>query len=114
MENYRKSFICNNRVKKISSEPDAVIKRVTSGSRGTGPDPWTKVFEFEKRCRKCQQNSNLKENTTLLPSFYYFRVALKNKYKYSKMKRKGRSKYSKKGSESTNLDKKQSILATLA
>ena len=30
MENYRKSFIRNNRVKKISSEPDAVIKRATS------------------------------------------------------------------------------------
>jgi len=36
MENYRKSFIRNNRVKKISSEPDAVIRRATSGSRGIG------------------------------------------------------------------------------
>ena len=27
MENYRKSVIRNNRVKKISSEPDAVIQR---------------------------------------------------------------------------------------
>jgi len=39
MENYRKSFIRNNRVKKISSEPDAVIKRDTSGSRATGSRP---------------------------------------------------------------------------
>jgi len=36
MENYRKIFICNNRVKKISSEPDAVIERVTSGPRAIG------------------------------------------------------------------------------
>jgi len=36
MENYRKSFIRNNRVKKMSSEPDAVIKRATSGSRAIG------------------------------------------------------------------------------
>jgi len=35
-ENYRKSFIRNNRVKKISSEPDAAIKRATSGSRVIG------------------------------------------------------------------------------
>jgi len=43
MENYRKSFIQNNRVKKISSEPDAVIKIATSGSRAIGsrPLPWT-------------------------------------------------------------------------
>ena len=33
MEYYRRSFIRNNRVQKISSEPDAVIKRATSGSR---------------------------------------------------------------------------------
>jgi len=39
MENYRKSFIQNNRVKKISSEPDAVIKRATSGSRAIGSRP---------------------------------------------------------------------------
>jgi len=38
VENYRKSFIGNNRVK-ISSEPDAVIKRATSGSRAIGPRP---------------------------------------------------------------------------
>jgi len=36
IENYRKCFIRNNRVKKISSEPDAVIKRATSGSRAVG------------------------------------------------------------------------------
>ena len=36
MENYRKSLIRNNRVKKISSELDAVIKRATSDSRATG------------------------------------------------------------------------------
>jgi len=36
METYRKSFIRNNRVKKIPSEPDAVIKRATSGSRAIG------------------------------------------------------------------------------
>jgi len=39
MENYRKNFIQNNRVKKISSEPDAVIKRATSGSRAIGCRP---------------------------------------------------------------------------
>jgi len=32
-ENYRKSYIRNNRVEKISSEPGAVINRVTYGSR---------------------------------------------------------------------------------
>ena len=36
MENNRKSFIRNNRVKKIASEPDAVIKKATSGSRAIG------------------------------------------------------------------------------
>ena len=36
MENCRKSFIRNNHVKKISSEPDAVIKRATSDSRAIG------------------------------------------------------------------------------
>ena len=40
MENYRKSLIRNNRVKKISSELDAVIKRATSDSRATGSRPW--------------------------------------------------------------------------
>jgi len=44
MENYRKSFIRNNRVKKISSEPDAVIKRATSGSREVS-DPCCTGFE---------------------------------------------------------------------
>jgi len=39
MENYRKSFIRNNRVKKISSEPDAVVKRTTSDSRAIGSRP---------------------------------------------------------------------------
>jgi len=39
MENYRKSFIRNNRVKKVSSESDAVIKRVTSGSQAIGCRP---------------------------------------------------------------------------
>jgi len=39
MENYRKSFIRNNRVEKISSEPDALIKRATSGSRAIGYRP---------------------------------------------------------------------------
>jgi len=38
MENYRKSFIRNNRVK-ISSEPDAVMKRATSDSRAIGSRP---------------------------------------------------------------------------
>jgi len=37
--NYRKSLIRNNRVKKISTEPDAVIKRATSGSRAIGSPP---------------------------------------------------------------------------
>jgi len=39
IENYRKSFIRNNRVKKISSESDALIKRATSGSRAIGYRP---------------------------------------------------------------------------
>jgi len=39
MEKYRKSFIRNNHVKKISSEPDAIIKRATSGSRAIGSRP---------------------------------------------------------------------------
>jgi len=39
MENYRKSFIRNNCVKKTSSEPDAVIKRATSGSQAIGSRP---------------------------------------------------------------------------
>jgi len=39
MGNYRKTFIQNNRVKKISSEPDAVIKRAASGSRAIGSRP---------------------------------------------------------------------------
>ena len=38
-ENYRKSFLRRNRVNKISSEPDAVIKRATSGSRAIGSWP---------------------------------------------------------------------------
>ena len=40
-ENYRTSFIRNNRVKKMSSESDAVIKRATSGSRAIGSRPLT-------------------------------------------------------------------------
>jgi len=40
MENYI-SFIHNNRVKKISIEPAAIIKRATSGSRATGSRPLT-------------------------------------------------------------------------
>jgi len=39
MESYRKSFIRNNRVKKISNEPDAVIKTATSGPRAIGSRP---------------------------------------------------------------------------
>jgi len=39
MENYRKRFIRNNRIKKISSEPDDVIKRATSGSQVIGSRP---------------------------------------------------------------------------
>jgi len=35
----QQSFIRNNRVKKISSEPDAVIKRATSDSRAIGSRP---------------------------------------------------------------------------
>jgi len=35
----QKSFIRNNRVKKMSSEPDAVIKRATSDSRAIGSRP---------------------------------------------------------------------------
>jgi len=35
----QKNFISNNRVKKVSSEPDAVIKRDTSGSRAIGSRP---------------------------------------------------------------------------
>jgi len=36
----QKNFlICNNRVKKISSEPHAVIKKATSGSRAIGSRP---------------------------------------------------------------------------
>jgi len=42
--NYRKSFICNNRVKKISRKPDAVIKRAISGSRTIGSRPWFRWF----------------------------------------------------------------------
>jgi len=38
-EDYRNSFIRNNRAKKISSEPDAAIKRATSGSRATCSRP---------------------------------------------------------------------------
>jgi len=39
MGNYRKSLIRNNRVKKLSSELDAVIKRATSGLRAIGSRP---------------------------------------------------------------------------
>jgi len=39
MENYRKRFIRYNRVEKISSEPDAVIKIATSDSRAIGSRP---------------------------------------------------------------------------
>jgi len=39
MENYRKILIRTNRVKKISSEHDAVIRRATSGSRAVGSRP---------------------------------------------------------------------------
>jgi len=39
MENYRKSFILKNRVEKISSEPDALIKRATFDSRAIGYRP---------------------------------------------------------------------------
>jgi len=35
----QQSFIRNNRVKKISSEPDAVIKRATSDARAIGSRP---------------------------------------------------------------------------
>jgi len=41
MENYRKRFIHNNRVKKISSEPDGVIKRATSGSQAWVAEPFS-------------------------------------------------------------------------
>jgi len=43
----QKSFTRNNRVKKISSEPDAVIKRATSGSRAIGSRPLLKKNECE-------------------------------------------------------------------
>jgi len=39
IENYRKIFIRNNRVKKISSKSDTVIKRATSGSQAIGSRP---------------------------------------------------------------------------
>jgi len=39
METYTRCFIRNYRVKKISSEPDAIIKRATSGSRAMGSRP---------------------------------------------------------------------------
>jgi len=39
MEIKRKSLTRHNRVKKISSEPDAIIKRATSGSRAIGSRP---------------------------------------------------------------------------
>jgi len=39
MENYKKKFHSYQRVKKISSEPDAIIKRTTSGSRAIGSRP---------------------------------------------------------------------------
>jgi len=41
MENNGRSFIRSNRVKKISSEPDAIIKRATSGSQAMGSRPLT-------------------------------------------------------------------------
>jgi len=39
MENYKKRYIHNNRVKKISSKPDAVIKRATFASQAIGSLP---------------------------------------------------------------------------
>jgi len=39
LENYRNNFISNNRVKKILSDPDAVIKKAISGSRAIGFRP---------------------------------------------------------------------------
>ena len=46
MESYSKSFIRNNSVKKISSEPDAVIKKATtSGSRAIGSRLLLKPFK---------------------------------------------------------------------
>jgi len=53
MKNYRKSLICDNRAKKISSEPDAVIKRVTSGSRAIGSRPL--LYHLDQSNRPCQQ-----------------------------------------------------------
>jgi len=50
MKNYRKSFIRNNLVKKISSEPDAVIKRATSGSRAIGSQPL--FYCHKQNCEK--------------------------------------------------------------
>jgi len=48
----RKSFIRNNRVKKISSEPDAVIKRTTSGSRVIGSRPQVYGSAYFWGCKK--------------------------------------------------------------
>jgi len=53
-ENYRKSFIRNNRVKKISGEPVAVIKRATSGSRAIGSywAPFVKILYLTDLAQK--------------------------------------------------------------
>jgi len=44
------SFIRNNRVKKISSEPDAVIQRATYGSRAIGSRPLHWPFLLILQC----------------------------------------------------------------
>jgi len=59
MENYRKRFIRNNRLKKISSEPDSVVKRGTSGSRTIGSRPlvWFLCLAFNCLTRNIQLES---------------------------------------------------------
>jgi len=46
----QKSFIRNNRVKKISSETDAVSKRATSGSQAIGSRPLTLALSALTSC----------------------------------------------------------------
>jgi len=63
VENYRKSCFRNNRIKKISSEQDPVIKRATSGSRAV---PCCSIYWILFKSQYRDQGS---EGEILIPTY---------------------------------------------
>jgi len=61
MENYRKTFIHNNRVKKISSEPDAVTSPKIWGVKKLGG----KMFDFKRITPFCLEKRLSKHKMTM-------------------------------------------------